>query len=205
MEDWVLLIEKGDEMRQRVPLVVFPHVLGRAGHADTGFESPHVSRRHAEVLESGPSLLIRDLGSLNGTFVNDERTDSSGTVLKPNDRITLGKGVVVLRVISNEKTIFQDETSSDPGPIQIDRGTHDVRVAGKLVSPPLAHKEFEVLALLAGAYRQFYPNQEIARAGWPERFGDVSDLEIQQIIKRLRNRIGPDLIENRRNVGYRLA
>jgi len=85
-----LIIESGDSKQLRVPLGVFPHVLGRSGHADTGFESEFISRKHAEIIESDGALLVRDLGSRNGTFVNGERVDEPGVLLKPGDKITLG-------------------------------------------------------------------------------------------------------------------
>ena len=48
-------------------------------------EFPNVSRRHAELLIDGDSLWIVDLGSANGTFVNETR-------LVPNQRVRLANG-----------------------------------------------------------------------------------------------------------------
>jgi hypothetical protein len=48
-----------------------------------------VSRRHAEVVRSGSQLVLRDLGSTNGTFVNGRKV-SGETALSPGDQVQFG-------------------------------------------------------------------------------------------------------------------
>jgi len=48
-----------------------------------------VSRRHAELTREGKVFTIRDLGSLNGTFVNKRRIESS--TLEDDDEVQIGK------------------------------------------------------------------------------------------------------------------
>ncbi len=50
-----------------------PLVLGRALECDLAIVSPHVSRQHARLELEGEHLSVEDLGSSNGTLVNDER------------------------------------------------------------------------------------------------------------------------------------
>lgn len=47
-------------------------VLGRDAECDITIPGTHLSRRHAEIAVSGDSLLVRDLGSANGTFINEQ-------------------------------------------------------------------------------------------------------------------------------------
>ena len=48
-----------------------------------------VSRRHAEIVHENDDYAIRDLGSLNGTFVNRHRIESA--VLATDDEVQIGK------------------------------------------------------------------------------------------------------------------
>jgi pSer/pThr/pTyr-binding forkhead associated (FHA) protein len=59
--------------------------IGREG-TDVVLPDPEVSRRHAHVCLDGDALAIEDLGSTNGTWVNDRRAD---------DRIQLHAGDVI--------------------------------------------------------------------------------------------------------------
>jgi pSer/pThr/pTyr-binding forkhead associated (FHA) protein len=47
-------------------------VLGRDADCDITIPGTHLSRRHAEIAVNGDKLLVRDLGSANGTFVNEQ-------------------------------------------------------------------------------------------------------------------------------------
>ena len=48
-----------------------------------------VSRKHAEFVREGQSFVVRDIGSLNGTYVNRSRIDQS--VLRAGDEVQIGK------------------------------------------------------------------------------------------------------------------
>jgi pSer/pThr/pTyr-binding forkhead associated (FHA) protein len=63
-------------------------VLGRQA-ADLVVEDPQVSRRHASLRPAGDALEVEDLGSLNGTWVNDARIQGA-TRLAPGDRVRVG-------------------------------------------------------------------------------------------------------------------
>jgi pSer/pThr/pTyr-binding forkhead associated (FHA) protein len=65
--------------------------IGRAG-CDVDLNDPDVSRRHAVVRGVDGGLAVEDLGSTNGTFVNDSRI--SGIVeISPGDRVRFGNTV----------------------------------------------------------------------------------------------------------------
>ena len=48
-----------------------------------------VSRRHAQLVKSGDSVVVRDLGSTNGTYVNGAKIGSEAT-LRPGDAVQFG-------------------------------------------------------------------------------------------------------------------
>jgi len=68
-------------------------VLGRSPRCRLTIASPQASRRHASIGWEGAVVVLRDLGSTNGTFVNGERIDGE-RVLTPGDRIEVGDTVV---------------------------------------------------------------------------------------------------------------
>jgi pSer/pThr/pTyr-binding forkhead associated (FHA) protein len=65
------------------------YVLGRAGDCDVVLGDPNVSRRHCEIAWDGSGFVLRDLGSRNGTRINDEPVPEKR--LASGDRITLGQ------------------------------------------------------------------------------------------------------------------
>ena len=64
-------------------------LIGRSPECDVFLDDVTVSRRHAELVRDGTAHTIRDLGSLNGTFVNKRRIES--TVLEDDDEVQIGK------------------------------------------------------------------------------------------------------------------
>jgi len=71
------------------------HVIGRDPDSAVWVDSPVVSRRHARIVIGAASVTIEDLGSHNGTYVNDERCDA----LRPlahGDRVRVGPASLVV-------------------------------------------------------------------------------------------------------------
>ena len=64
-------------------------LIGRSPDCHVFLDDVTVSRRHAEVVHENEDYVIRDLGSLNGTFVNRHRIESS--VLATDDEVQIGK------------------------------------------------------------------------------------------------------------------
>ena len=65
-----------------------PVVLGRCPEADLKVDDRWVSRRHCELAESDGVLVVRDLGSTHGTFVNGRQVTEAR--LRPEDKLTIG-------------------------------------------------------------------------------------------------------------------
>ena len=64
-------------------------LIGRSPECEVFLDDVTVSRRHAELTRDGETFSIRDLGSLNGTYVNRRRSES--TVLDDDDEVQIGK------------------------------------------------------------------------------------------------------------------
>jgi pSer/pThr/pTyr-binding forkhead associated (FHA) protein len=65
--------------------------IGREG-CDVNLADPEVSRRHAAIRGDAGAHAIEDLGSRNGTWVNDRRIEEP-TVLREGDVVRLGNTV----------------------------------------------------------------------------------------------------------------
>ena len=85
----VLVVRSGEMTGSRFALSKNTTQIGRNPESDILFDDITVSRRHAEVVSDSGGLVIRDLGSLNGTYVNQKLVDQSP--LKHGDELQIGK------------------------------------------------------------------------------------------------------------------
>lgn len=77
---------------ERLPLKVGENTFGRRPENDVVFPLPFVSGRHGVIEVSESEVFITDLGSTNGTFLNDARIGPNQRVqLRPDDEIKLGE------------------------------------------------------------------------------------------------------------------
>jgi hypothetical protein len=65
-------------------------VLGRGDRAEIRLEDPFASSQHARVYEQGNVIVIEDLASTNGTYLNEELLESPRP-LHPGDRVRIGE------------------------------------------------------------------------------------------------------------------
>ena len=114
-----LLVYKDGEPLKTVS-VTLPVIIGRGKDATFTIKHPLLSREHCEVFEENGAVQVRDLDSLNGTFVDDSRVDSiKADDAKPSH---VGKGsqlklgAVVMKVqyngASSEDTIAADQATA---------------------------------------------------------------------------------------------
>jgi EAL domain-containing protein (putative c-di-GMP-specific phosphodiesterase class I) len=86
MTRWCLeSLADGGKTIRRVPIDRLPFRIGRRPGLELTLPSASVSKDHAEIDQNGDSLLLKDLRSTNGTFVNSERVSSMA--LKEGDII----------------------------------------------------------------------------------------------------------------------
>ena len=95
----VKLVVVGGEAKSKELNLKLPTIIGR-GREGVSLTLPHplVSRKHTELFEQEGKLFVKDLGSLNGTFVNNRRI-TARTPLEPNELLTLGN--VTFRAVYN--------------------------------------------------------------------------------------------------------
>lgn len=95
LRKYALQILSGPKQGSLIPLSEQAEfVIGRSADVELTLAEEMVSRRHARLVAAGGELMIADLGSTNGTFVNGEKVAEAP--LHEGDRILIGTTVLVL-------------------------------------------------------------------------------------------------------------
>ena len=92
----LLVVKRGPNAGSRFLLDADVTTAGRHPESDIFLDDVTVSRRHAEFAREGGGFVVRDVGSLNGTYLNRERIDAAG--LAGGDEVQIGKYRLVFLV-----------------------------------------------------------------------------------------------------------
>lgn len=103
----VSLDGKGD-----IPLQGLLTIVGRHRGCEVRLDSSRVSRRHCCLAVDRDEVIVRDLGSTNGTWLNGERVDEG--ILRDGDELSIAH----LRY----RLVLRDDRRSRPAPGQAPRG-----------------------------------------------------------------------------------
>ena len=85
----LLVVRRGPNSGSRFLLDSDTTTAGRHPSSDIFLDDVTVSRRHAEFIRTADGFSVRDVGSLNGTYVNRERIDEAN--LNDGDEVQIGK------------------------------------------------------------------------------------------------------------------
>ena len=93
-----LLLRFDNRTLAEVPIESWPITIGRAPDNVLQIDNLAVSNYHARVYTDEKQLLVEDLDSLNGTFLNNARVKRQ--ILRTNDVIRVGKHAIVVDLVS---------------------------------------------------------------------------------------------------------
>ncbi len=82
-------------------------IIGRSSKCDIQIDQESVSRNHAKIVNSGKRLLIRDLGSTNGSYVNDQPVEE--WILRDGDLIKIGRTILKFLSGGNIEHSYHEE------------------------------------------------------------------------------------------------
>ncbi|HIZ34885.1 MAG TPA: FHA domain-containing protein [Candidatus Ruania gallistercoris] len=105
----LLIVQHGPNAGARFLLDAARVTSGRDPAADIFLDDVTVSRKHAEFIGSAGQFTVRDIGSLNGTYVNRSRIDDA--VLHAGDEVQIGKYRLTFHPSPR-----RDEDSAAPAP-----------------------------------------------------------------------------------------
>ncbi len=94
---WNLSVERGPKELRGVSIAVHgPVIVGRSPDADIVIAAGYVSGRHARFSLMGQNLFVEDLGSTNGTLVNNQQI-TAPTALRNKDVVTIADVAIRVR------------------------------------------------------------------------------------------------------------
>jgi DNA-binding NtrC family response regulator len=138
------LVASPDTPEERsVPVGERPVRIGSDEDNDLRVDDPHVSRRHAEVRRSPDGVILRDLGSKNGTFVEGIRVKE--VLLPPGANITIG--ATPIRFIAEGERARTPRPPSGPKPPEPGEGP--TKFGAAVGTSPAMRQVFALLARVA--------------------------------------------------------
>lgn len=102
-----LVVIYGLDLGRRFTLESPTLTVGRSSKADIQIDQESVSRNHCKIINTGSAVLLRDLGSTNGTYVNDELVDEY--ILRDGDLIKIGRCIFKFLTGNNIESAYHEE------------------------------------------------------------------------------------------------
>src|SRR2546426_8454356 len=123
-----IFLKFNERVLKEIPLDKPRFTIGRKPDNDLVIDNPVVSGHHALIVSEEGAFFIEDLGSTNGTFVNDAKIQKEK--LKNSDCIIVGKHVL----------IYQNEIAAPP-PLRSEEHTSELQSPCNLVCRLLLEKK----------------------------------------------------------------
>ncbi|MHB1329647.1 MAG: adenylate/guanylate cyclase domain-containing protein [Gemmatimonadales bacterium] len=193
-----------------------PVIVGRSPDCEAVIPDPTVSRRHAELTATPHSLVVRDLGSSNGTTINGVRV-STGELF-PGDAVLFGKVAFRFHQPVESAALAADQAPegtvvrSLPGALNLDASLPAQRLARILEVATRLSGEFETDKLIEAIVDLSFDllpvdrvslllldpaSGELVPARQKSRLGDEASMRVpRSIVQRAVTDMAPILTEN---------
>jgi pSer/pThr/pTyr-binding forkhead associated (FHA) protein len=135
-----------NKLMKEVPIGARPVTIGRSPDNDLPVDNLAVSNHHARVYYEGGRLVVEDLDSLNGTFVNDLRVERA--TLHDGDSIWIGKHHIKV-----------DATADTALPFETGRKTATPKINETMVLDTKVRRDMLQQAAAMGERSQFSPGR----------------------------------------------
>jgi hypothetical protein len=93
---FTLLVHPPQGGKPRAVRIEASTTIGRAPECELRVDDTYASQQHARIFGKNGSWFVEDLGSTNGTFVNEQKL-AAPAMLQPGDRVRVGTSVLELR------------------------------------------------------------------------------------------------------------
>jgi DNA-binding response OmpR family regulator len=184
--------------------------VGRNPEVDIQLVHPMVSRRHVELsLETDGRFLVSDLGSRNGTVVNDELVQDSSRQVESRAMVQVGPYFLQLATNADIQAETFRGAVPVPGRAALDRTQHILLVDGQVAVERLTGLEYRLVEVLADANHKLVDNQVLGDAVWGAGLWDTYMLH--NLVRRVRRKLeehgldADQVIVGVPRAGYRVA
>ncbi len=140
-KDACLVVINGVDLGKKYGLSQHSTLVGRSSKVDIQIDEESISRNHAVIENNGDDIVVRDLNSTNGTYVNDRPINQHR--LLDGDQIKIGRTIFKFLSGSNIEAAYHDEiyrlTTTD-GLTQTYNKRHFLKEAEREMSRSLRHQ-----------------------------------------------------------------
>jgi hypothetical protein len=91
-----LLVKTESDAKPRTVKLSATMTVGRAPECELRVDDTYASQQHARLFAKNNSWFVEDLGSTNGTFVNEQKL-AAPAMLQPGDKVRIGQTIMELR------------------------------------------------------------------------------------------------------------
>lgn len=181
-------VRQSGQIVGQIDLSVFPFIIGRARECHYVIDSGAISREHLSIEFDDKQVLVRDLGSRNGTNLNGETlTPHQSYPLRAND---------ILSIADEIELVFDDPATTaqldyDPNQhegLHINASDGQAYFRDALIDPPLSPSQVSLLQLLIENEGVVVTREDIRHYVWGEGM-KVSDQAMDALVSRMRKRL----------------
>ncbi len=189
MEDAVLIANNGPLNGQQW-IIEGSLVIGRDAECDIVIPDRQVSRQHARITKSINGVILEDLGSKNGTFLNNQVLSEPVKLIEADEiAIALTQTFLFLSTDATMPLSDLPPELSQVFRLRLDESARRVWVRGVELVPPLSNQQFVLLAYLYARPGEVVSREELIQAVWEDDTRWVTEQAFDALVRRLRERL----------------
>mgnify|MGYP001097944152 CR=1 FL=1 len=210
--EFPLLIAQAGPLDRQQWIVKDKLLIGRDVSCDIVINDRQVSRRHAQISLEKEEVLLSDLDSKNGIYINGLLIDHP-VHIKEGDIVKIAL-VQDFLFISSDATVPLDKPPPTDkerlGKLLLDTKAKRIWIGEMEIKPPLSVSQFRLLQILYDRQGEVVSREHIVQTIWGDMYSDgVTEQSIDALVRRLRNRLKKvdshtEYIMTVRGFGFRL-
>ncbi len=187
-ESAMLILQRGAEPGLTWTMERRAMTIGRDPDCDVVLDDRQVSRLHARIVWREDHYELEDMSSKNGTHLNG-RELTGPQPLHDGDEIQIALRYKLAFVDAGATAPLTFTAAPAEVGLRLETATHQVRINGKVLEPPLSAQQYRLLDLMCNT-AGVVGRDDIVRTVWPDAAEDgVSEQSIDALVRRLRERL----------------